>query len=258
MQNFARKFFVLLLIFFTSCNEGSDEKQALSEKNRDTQANSCNLSVGITPDQVPFSFIQDEKFVGFEIDLMKEIAKYLNCTVHFENLPFYSLMQSLEGSKISLAIAGLTQTPERSIKVAFSKPYYSNSFTLLLHNNKFDTHNPIKDGMIIGVQAGTAMHQWLNNSSLKIQMIVMDKILELVEELENERIDAVLVDDFNGRFIAKEHEKLFNFPLKDMQSTNMAIALQKNDFILKQHIDKALTYLTDNGILEKLKEKWAL
>jgi ABC-type amino acid transport substrate-binding protein len=256
MQNFARKCIFLSLLLFAGCSEYDSDK--LSQDNRGKQSNSCHLSVGITPDQVPFAFIQDEKFVGFEIDLTNEIAKYLNCTLEFENLPFYSLIQSLESSKISLAIAGLTQTPERSMKVDFSRPYYSNSFTLLLNNNKFDPQNPIKEDMILGVQAGTTMHQWLNNSNLKIQVIVMDKILELVEELENKRIDAVLVDDFNGRFIAKEYEKLFNFPLNNMQSTNMAIALQKNNLVLQKQINEALNYLANNGTLEKLKEKWAL
>jgi ABC-type amino acid transport substrate-binding protein len=246
---------IYLLLFLVGCNETEQEIikiDTITKKNHN-----CNLEVGITPDQLPFAFMKDDHLLGFEIDLIQEIGKSLQCNIIFENLPFYSLIPSLQNRKIKLIIAGLSKTPEREKVVDFSEKYYTNSFGLLLPDNNFDKNMPIRKNMKIGVQAGTTMNQWLANSELPIELIAIDKIFELVEELKIGRIDAIVLDLVNAKFIAKQEENLFFTTLENIPQSDLAIATMKGDPLLDK-VNKAITSLKRQGIIEQIKQKWGL
>jgi len=249
-KNFTQLLLCSLLLIVGCGDEKHDPEKTLKT------TTDCNIRVGITPDQVPFSFIAEGKFVGFEIDITEELGKYLKCDIIFENLPFYSLIPSLQSGKISLIVANLSKTPQRAEIIDFSDNYYINAFGLLFRHNNFDEANPIKENMKIGVQAGTTTHQWLQNSGLKIDLIAMDKIVELVEELESEHLDSVLLDAVNARFLAKE-EKLSFMPMKDVNQTGIAMATRKGDPLLNK-VNEAILALKKGNIIEKFKQKWGL
>ena len=82
------------------------------------------LTVGTNAEFPPFEYVDDNgEPDGFDIALIKAIGEKLGVTVEVENMEFEALVSAI-GSKIDLAIAGMTVTDERQASVDFSNPYY--------------------------------------------------------------------------------------------------------------------------------------
>ena len=91
------------------------------------------LVVGANIGNVPWEF-QDTAgdFIGFEIDLVKEVANRLNKTINVINIPFNGLFSAVQSSRIDIAISSITITEQRLTSVSFAQPYYDSDQSLLI------------------------------------------------------------------------------------------------------------------------------
>ena len=86
---------------------------------------------GTSADNPPYEFMQNGEIVGFDIDLINEIGKFLGKKLEFRNMEFHSLLAALSTNSVDLVIAGLSNTPERSSRVDFSITYISSEIAIL-------------------------------------------------------------------------------------------------------------------------------
>ncbi|MEG2096112.1 MAG: ABC transporter permease subunit [Alistipes sp.] len=94
------------------------------------------LQVGISGEEIPFSFVQDQEIVGHDIELMRHFSKYLGRPVQFEVIPFGGLIAALSSETIDAIAVGLTITEERQKNVAFATPHYTtNTVACILTKN---------------------------------------------------------------------------------------------------------------------------
>ena len=87
-------------------------------------AMAAELNVGANIGNVPWEF-QDAsgKIVGFEVDLMTEVAKRLGMEVKFTNIPFQGLFAAVQSGQIDAAVSSITITKKRLESVSFAQPY---------------------------------------------------------------------------------------------------------------------------------------
>jgi len=64
------------------------------------------------------------EFVGFDIDVTKEIAKRLGVDVEFVTPAFDAITAGSWGGRWHLAVGSITITPERQEGLYFTEPYY--------------------------------------------------------------------------------------------------------------------------------------
>ncbi len=87
-------------------------------------ANAADLTVGANIGNVPWEFQDaDGKTVGFEVDLVAEVAKRLGKSVEFVNIPFNGLFPAVQSGRIDMAVSSITITDKRLESVTFSQPY---------------------------------------------------------------------------------------------------------------------------------------
>jgi polar amino acid transport system substrate-binding protein len=130
------------------------------------QANSADLTVGANIGNVPWEF-QDSSgdYVGFEIDLAKEIAKRLGLSVEIVNIPFNGLFPAVQSGRIDIAISSITITDKRLRSVAFAQPYYDSAQSLtVLTRNSAKTLSDMSD-KVIGVDTGSTGDMWTTANS---------------------------------------------------------------------------------------------
>ena len=60
---------------------------------------------------------------GYDVELMKMIAKDLNVKLNILNLPFTSIIPALLAGKADLVMVGLENTPKRALSIAFGPGY---------------------------------------------------------------------------------------------------------------------------------------
>ena len=103
-----------------------------------TTAGAADLVVGANIGNVPWEF-QDASgdFVGFEIDLAREVGARLGRPVEVVNIPFNGLFPAVQSGRIDIALSSITITEKRLNSVSFAQPYYDSaqSLTVLSRNS---------------------------------------------------------------------------------------------------------------------------
>ena len=80
--------------------------------------------------QLPCCFTRDGEWVGFEVELMKRFAAYMQRPLKLEMYDFSALMAGLKTGVIDIWCAFVTITEERSKEVLFSDPYFFSPVTV--------------------------------------------------------------------------------------------------------------------------------
>ena len=101
------------------------------------------LVVGIVSDKgLPFAVFQDNKLIGFDIELAERFGAYLGKKVEYADMEFGNLIAAVSSNKIDMIDSTLMITEERKNKVDFSEPYYAlgaNVFALKKNIAAFET-----------------------------------------------------------------------------------------------------------------------
>ncbi len=83
------------------------------------------LVVGIVSDKgLPFAVFQDNKLIGFDIELVERFGAYLGKKVEYADMEFGNLIAAVSSNKIDMIDSTLMFTEERKTRIDFSDPYY--------------------------------------------------------------------------------------------------------------------------------------
>ncbi|MCQ2082676.1 MAG: basic amino acid ABC transporter substrate-binding protein [Lachnospiraceae bacterium] len=216
------------------------------------------LTVGTNAEFPPFEFIGDDgQPDGFDIALIKAVGEKLGVKVEVSNMEFASLVTSI-GSKIDVAIAGMTVTEERKQAVEFSNPYYDAvQYVILPKDSAIKTADDLV-GKTIGVQLGTTgdfIAQDIQDSTVS----AYNKAVDAVNDLINGRVDVVIIDKnpalvFESKYsdsVVAVDGAQYGFEVEQY-----AIAMPKGNTELVEKVNKAIEELKADGTFDQLVEKY--
>ena len=204
----------------------------------------------------PFEYMDDQgNMVGFDIDLMNEIAKKANLSIEWVNVPFDSLLAGLSTCQYDMAIAGISITPERQKDMLFSDPYMDAGLVVVVQksNTTIQSRDDLK-GLKVAAQLGTT-------GEIEAQKIegVTYKPYDTYDlaflDLANGQIDAVIADNPVALgFIAANPDKLKTAGAV-FNSEQYGVAMCKTNTDLQAKINAALKELMDAGVITELAKK---
>ena len=117
------------------------------------------LRVGTHPTFAPFEFLDSSsrEYVGFDMDMIREIGKRMKVEVEFVNMGFDGLIPALMTNNIDIVVSGVTITEERKKRVDFCEPYYQAGQGLMIRVGDEAKYQKIEDlhNKTIAVQIGT-------------------------------------------------------------------------------------------------------
>ena len=213
------------------------------------------LTVGTNAEFPPFEYVDDNgEPDGFDIALIKAIGEKLGVEVEVENMECASLVSSI-GSKIDVAIAGMTVTEERQQSVDFSDAYYEAvQYVILPEGSEIATAQDL-EGKTIGVQLGTTGDFIATDDIADTTVQQYNKGVDAVNDLINGRVDCVIIDKnpalvfaskFEGQLVALDGAQF------DFGTEEYAIALPKGDADLAEKINAALAEIKADGTFDEL------
>ncbi|HEX7557370.1 MAG TPA: transporter substrate-binding domain-containing protein, partial [Leptolinea sp.] len=83
------------------------------------------IIVGTSWDYPPFSSVNSNfQVVGFDIALIEEMSRRLKIPMEIQNYSFEGLPDALQINQIDLAVAAISENPERAQQMSFSPIYY--------------------------------------------------------------------------------------------------------------------------------------
>ncbi len=197
--------------------------------------------------------MENGQYVGFDIDLIKEIGKLKGFDVEVIDISFDSLIPSLTTGNIDIIAAGMTITEDRQKVVDFTIPYYSGDQSILVRKDSDFDITVLFGNHKIGVQTGTTGDLWVTehlsdkNIIPKKNITRYDTFNFAVRDLVNKNIDAIVLDNpVAERFTKTDPVKIVGI-IKTEESYGMAV----------KKGNKELLNLLNSGIQELQKKRKA-
>lgn len=226
------------------------------------------LKIGVSATREPFSFVdKDGRVTGHDGELARIIGAKLHRPVEFFNMKFMALIPALQSGKVDLIVTGMTATDERRKAVDFTEPYYANAQVMLVKKNPaaapppgIDKGNEISkpediDGKRIGVLGGSAgdlaARRHFPNATFQVFVASADAALAV----KTRKADAFIYDKSVLLNLAEKNPELVIVD-EPVDKLEIAAAIRKDNSALLAEINKVLSELNKEGVLQQLRAKW--
>ncbi len=208
-------------------------------------------------------YVKGEELAGFEYELAKRFAEYLNVKLKIivpDNLT--DMLQLIEQGQADIAAAGLTVTPDRQDHIRFGPVYQEVRQQLVYKNGHHRPKNlaDLGDGQL-EVVANSSHAELLKSYQQDIPSLHWTENKELdssglLELVNLEMIDYTIAD--SNEFAATQPfypELRVAFDVSDPQPLAWAMPLTE-DHTLYQEVVKFFDHLEESGDLDRLIEKY--
>ncbi len=213
------------------------------------------LIIGTEPNFPPLSYLEGNRITGFEIDLIRELAKGMGTTVRLQAVSFTDQPKLLAAGKLDAAISSWTFTPERRKTLLFSAGYFDAGQAIIVTTaSKIRTRHELKD-RIVGVQQATTGEDAAEQHLAFRELKRYPDITVAFGELAGGRLAAVVVDLPVALNEVKQRQglKIIGGTLTSERYGIVAAPRQK---ALIARFDEQLAKIKADGRYSKLYGKW--
>ena len=205
----------------------------------------------------PFNFINEEnQVVGFDPAIGEEIAKRMGLKVEIITTAWDGIIGGLLANKYDAIVGSMSITPDREKVVDFVGPYYRMRRGIFVtKDSKIKTLDDLKTATL-GVTLGETHEQWAREQGYKVR--TYKGLPELMLELENGRVDAIVNDDIPVLLAITKN----NAPIKQLDvklggvADEAGIAIRKGNPELHKAMQDALDAMQADGTYLALAKKW--
>lgn len=255
---------IIMVLVITGCASGGKEKPRKDNWN-DFQTDK-KVVIGFDNTFVPMGF-QDKsgKDVGFDIDLANVVFEKYGIKVQWQAINWDLKETELKNGNIDLIWNGYSKTDERESIVQFTKQYMVNEQVIVVKKSKnIKAISDLKD-KVLGAQNGSSGYDTFNSNPEVLKNIVKnndatqyESFNEALIDLENDRIDALLIDKVYANYYLKQQNKLddFNILNAGFESEAFAVGARKADITLVNKINEAFYELYREGKFQEISNKW--
>ena len=191
---------MLMALSLVACGGGNNAADDNNANNGDDAA-MTKLVLGTSADYAPFEFMYPDEsgemvYGGIDVSVAQYIADEMGVELQVENMGFDYLLTSLDKGDFDIVLAAMEATPDRLENADFSTGYYSDTPpAILVKADKADQYKTLADfnGKAMGAQAATTKLDMVNDIE-GVNAVSLESVLDLVNELVYDKVDAILVD----------------------------------------------------------------
>ena len=254
---------IFLSFFLVGCTQKASDPTV---DNWDKYQKQGSITIGFDNTFVPMGFEEKNgQYAGFDIDLAQAVSEKLGIKVQFQPIDWDMKETELQNGTIDAIWNGYSATDERREKVAFTIPYMENQQVLV--SKKSQNIQSVSDmaGKILGVQAGSSGYLDFEAQPDILKNIVKDQkanqyqsFTEALIDLQNDRIDALLIDHVYANYYLKTEGLLDQYEifLAGFESESFAVGVRPADKTLLENLNKAFVELYQEGKFQEISQKW--
>ena len=226
------------------------------------------LTWGSSPTFAPFEFMRDGKPVGFDVDLMEQLAGRLALSSNIMGMEFKGVIPALLGHRIDLGVSGLYITPER-LQVADFLAYVIVGDQIVVRKGN-PRHIADRNGLCgfkVAVPVNTAFEastkqlsgQCQSAGKPEIDILSLPGSSHVALALSQGRVDAALNSTATIAAMMRESPDSYDLAGEPFDAnTKIGIALRKDSGALKARLGEALQAMVADGTYAGLLKKWNL
>lgn len=250
-----------LMACSSSKQENAQQGTTSSSDSSYTLVTKSHLTVVAELGFQPFEYFEGNSTtpVGFDVDLITEIAKRLNLEVtYLPNQKFDTLVPTIkQGGKADVAIAGITITDERSQEVDFTTSYLDSNQSLVVKSGSTETEQTLNDASKkVVVQTGTSGEDWAKENLPKATIVSVDDVAAAMAGVQTGLYDAMVIDlPVASNLISTSYSDL-TIAKEIPTGEQYGIVVSKDNPALTEAINKVLADMEKDGTMTALKTKW--
>ncbi|MEA4927006.1 MAG: basic amino acid ABC transporter substrate-binding protein [Syntrophomonadaceae bacterium] len=264
MKKVAKLLVVILIMVMAFSVAGCAKKPAdnNSAANGQKDAAKTILNVGTEATYPPFEYMENNEYVGFDMDLIRAIAEAEGMEVKITPLGFDALIPAVQAGTVDCIISAMTIKEDRAKVVDFSTPYFKAGLIVAVAQNNTDIKglDDLK-GKRLAAEVGTTGLNASNGvkaKDAKTTVKVFDSVGEAFMELEKGGVDAVINDmpvttyyiETTGKDKVKKVGSVFQ------AEDQYGIGVKKGNTELLNKINEGLAKLQENGKYDEIYKKW--
>ena len=209
---------------------------------------------------VPFEFQEEEggDYVGFDIDIINEIADRVGFEIELETTNFDGIIPGMQTGTFDIAIAGMTITEERRAAVDFTSPYYKSGLRIGVPADD-DTITSIDDleGKTIATRLGSTSANYIEENIEGATPNTYEQLDQAYLAVEGDGADAVLYDAPNVEYyILTAGEGKLKTVGELIEAQDYGIAVGKGNEELVTAMNESLAEMIDDGTYTEIFKEW--
>lgn len=199
----------------------------------------------------PYEYYESGEIVGVDVDIAKEIAKYLGKKLVIRDVAFDSIISELNSDKADFAAAGLSITEERKNSIDFSIEYTTSKQVIVVRKdyNEIKSLNDLHNKRI-SVQLGSVADLYVNDEYTDSRLITQKKFLGAAEDVKTNKSDCIIMDELPAKEIVIKNPELRILDI-DVFTDRYAIGIKKGNEKLLDDINTVLNKLINEGKIEE-------
>jgi ABC-type amino acid transport substrate-binding protein len=215
---------------------------------------------------LPQSYLNDGgELVGLDIELMHRLAADLGVRLDLIPIERQRFVQRLEDGWCDLIATGLTITPERARRASFSTPYLTDGLAFVVPDNRrrlFTSLERLREepGLRIAVLRGISLYEDLIRRGLpNAEIVRLSSFDEFFVAGDGEPpADALVTLAMIGSAHTLLHPSYSVMVPKPVARVPVALALPRDDPVMKAYVDNWLLLQQQSGRLDQLYDYWVL
>ena len=222
------------------------------------------ITPGTAPGFPPFEMREDGDLVGFDVDLLEAVVGETDYELgEWATFEFDSLIPALtQNEEIDVIAAAMTITEDRQETIAFSDPYWESDQSILVREG--GDFQPSAwadfDGARVGAQSGTTGADQVQSNLVDPGIIAeddyssYDSYVFAVEDLENENVDAVVIDNPVAETFAATRDVTIAFIEETGEEFGFGLRQGESEF--QSALNDGLATVREGGTYEEITTTW--
>lgn len=198
----------------------------------------------------PYEYYENGEVVGVDVDIAKEIAKYLGKKLVVKDIAFDSIINEVKTGKADFGAAGISYSDDRAKNVDFSINYAISKQVVIVNNNSSITNVNGISNKKIAVQLGSIADTFVTEKYKSANVVRQKKYLAAIEDLKTGKVDCVVMDELPAKEIVSKNEGI---KILDGSLTNdsYGMVVKKGNKELLDAINIVLQKLKDEGKIDE-------
>lgn len=212
------------------------------------------LVVATSPDFPPFEYLEGDKVVGIEVEILEMIAKELGVTLEIKQMDFDSVLPGVQSGKYDVGMSGITINEKRQKNADFTQPYFLAAQAIVVMADSNITSKDDLAGKKVSVQTGTTAEEYCMANGYQVSAYQANN--DACSALTSGKVDAWIVDNEVALDLSAQTNGATKVLEDTMTTEPYGFAFAKGSDALVAKIDEMLTKWLADGTIEALFEKY--
>ena len=242
------------MVFLTNANAESRLQKVLK---------SGELRVGTTGDWDPMSMKDPStnKYKGFDIDVMNELAKDMGVKVKFVPTDWKTIVSGITANRYDVSTS-VTKTPKRAEVAGFTTTYYKyGTVPLVLKKNlkKFSTWDSLNNkNVTIATTLGTSQEEKAKEFFPKSKLKSIEAPARDFQEVLAGRADGNITSSTEANKLVIKYPQLAIVPDGEKNPAFLAMMVAKDDKVWNDYVSNWIKSKKTSGFFKSLLAKYNL